>query len=248
MGVVPANTTLFTDWARKPATELAKFRRASPALVSLRDGLIERFPGAVSLGIYGVRDVRGGGALSTHSFGAAFDISYRALGRAKGVEMIDFVYANSEELGVQAIHDYQASTIWRSVRGAPGTGGWRPQTPSTTNGMGQAWADWLHLEVHEAAWGDGRPMAAKLGTERPAVHVGTNSWPVVAAQQILVEKAGQDVGPIDGWWGPRSAAGWRNVQAWCQWPRVDDDIIGEDWNLIAWVDGGWDRLNGVGVR
>lgn len=248
MGVVAANTTLFTDWARKPASELAKFRTASPALVSLRDGLIERFPGAVSLGIHGVREVRGGTGLSTHSFGAAFDISYRALGRDAGLAMIDFVYTHSDELGVQAIHDYFGARIWRSVRGEPGTGGWRPQAKSASNGMGQTWADWLHLEVHEGAWGDGRPMAAKIGTVRPSAHVGSNGWHIVAAQQILAERAGQDVGPIDGWWGPRSAAGWRNVQAWCKWPRVDDDVIGEDWDLLAWIDGGWTRLNSMGVR
>ena len=69
-----------------------------------------------------------------------------------------------------------------------------------------------------------------------------------AVQAILTERAGQDVGPIDGWFGARTAAGWRNVQAWCQWPRVDDDIVGDDWDLLAWVDKGWSRLNAAGVR
>lgn len=241
------NTTLFTDWARKPRAELAKFNRAAPALVSLRDGLIGRYPGVLSLGIHGVRDVRGGTTLSTHSFGAAFDVSYRALGRAVGEQIINFVIDHSDELDVQAVHDYQQGRVWRSVRGAPGTGGWRPQTSSASTGMGQAWADWLHLEVHEPGWGDGRPMAAKVGSVRPVAKVGSSGRHVVAAQQILVERAGQDIGAIDGWWGPRTATGWRNVQAWCRWSRVDDDIVGDDWELLAWVDQGWSRLNAAGV-
>jgi len=83
---------------------------------------------------------------------------------------------------------------------------------------------------------------------RPSVAIGSGGEHVKAAQAILVERAGQDVGPIDGWFGSRTAAGWRNVQAWCKWPRVDDDIVGDDWDLLAWIDGGWDRLNSVGVK
>ena len=241
------NTTLFTDWARKPASELSRFNRASPALISLRTGLIEGFPGVVSLGIYGVRDQRGGNLPSTHSFGAALDLSYRGVHRSRADAIIEYVHSMSDELDVQAIHDYQRSTIWRSVRGDPGTGGWRPQASSPT-GMGQAWANWLHIEVTEDGWADGRSMRDKTTTARPSVSIGVNSWAVVAVQQILVERAGQDVGPIDGWFGDRTAAAWRNVQAWCQWPRDDDDIVGDDWDLLAWVDGGWSRLNGVGVK
>jgi hypothetical protein len=247
MVLVTINATLFTDWARKPEAELARFNRASPALVSLRNGLIEAFPGVASLGIYGVRDQRGGSLRSAHSFGAALDLSYRGAGRAKADSIVEYVLWLSDELDVQAIHDYQRATIWRSVRGAPGTGGWRPQTPSPRTGMGQAWADWLHFEVTEQGWADGRPMREKTTTTRPAVTIGSNGPHVAAAQAILAERASQDVGPIDGWFGPRTAAGWRNVQAFCQWPTVDDDVIGDDWNLLAWIDQGWGRLNAAGV-
>jgi hypothetical protein len=243
------NTTLFTDWARKPREELAKFNRSSPALVSLRDGLIAAFPGVVSLGIHGVRDQRGAaGVLSAHAFGAALDLSYRGVDRSRADAIIAYVLDNSDELDVQAIHDYQQTRIWRSVRGAPGTGGWRPQAPNPRTGMGQRWGDWLHFEVTEEGWADGRPMREKVTTTRPPVTIGATGPHVAAVQAILVERAGQDVGPIDGWFGERTAAGWRNVQAWCRWPRVDDDIIGDDWDLLAWVDQGWARLNAVGVR
>ncbi|MTA13484.1 MAG: hypothetical protein F2534_12860, partial [Actinobacteria bacterium] len=78
------NTTLFTDWARRPASDLARFNRASPALVSLLDGLRAAFPGVANLGIYKVRDQRGApGVRSTHSFGAALDLSYRGPGRSR---------------------------------------------------------------------------------------------------------------------------------------------------------------------
>jgi hypothetical protein len=242
------NTTLFTDWARKPREELAKFNRSSPALVSLRDGLIAAFPGVVSLGIHGVRDQRGAaGVLSAHAFGAALDLSYRGVDRSRADAIIAYVFDNSDELDVQAIHDYQRATIWRSVRGAPGTGGWRPQAANPRTGMGQRWGDWLHFEVTEQGWSDGRPMRDKVTTTRPPVTIGATGPHVAAVQAILVERAGQDVGPIDGWFGARTAAGWRNVQAWCRWPRVDDDIIGDDWDLLAWVDKGWARLNAAGV-
>jgi hypothetical protein len=242
------NTTIFTDWARKPRSELARWSRASPAIRSLRDGLLGRYPGAVSLGDYGVRNSRGSDELSVHSFGSALDLSYRGLTRTHGLDMMEFVIANSDELDVQAVHDYLGGRIWRSVRGAAGTGGWRTQTPNPRTGMGQSWGDWLHFEVHEPGWHDGRPMAVKLGTTRPSAVIGSGGEHVKAAQAILVERAGQDIGPIDGWWGPRTAAGWRNVQAWCKWPRVDDDIVGDDWDLLAWIDRGWDRLNAAGVR
>jgi hypothetical protein len=83
--------------------------------------------------------------------------------------------------------------------------------------------------------------------QRPTVLIGTQSWPAVMAQQILTDKAGGNL-EVDGKWGQQSATAWRDAQAWCRWPRVDDDIIGDDWDLLAWIDGGWDRLNSVGVR
>jgi hypothetical protein len=241
------NTTLFTDWSRKPTAELARWNKSAPALTSLRTGLLNMFPGTHNLGIYGVRDARGHpGVQSVHSFGAAFDISYRGLNRSVGLAIIDWCLNNSDELDIQAIHDYIGGTIWRAVRDKPGTGGWRPQNPQAT-GMGQPWADWLHIECTEEGWGDGRPMEVKVGTARPNVTLASQGTHVAAAQAIMAEKAGQDVGPIDGWFGNRSLAGWRNVAAFCGLP-ADDHIDGYDWDVLAWIDGGWDRLNVAGVR
>lgn len=115
----------------------------------------------------------------------------------------------------------------------------------------------LGAEMDSEPWhwryfaGDAIPAAViayetPIAVVRPAVVIGTNSWPCVAAQQILAEKAGGQI-EADGWWGPASAKAWRDAQAWCKWPRVDDDIIADDWDLLAWIDGGWGRLNSMGV-
>lgn len=245
--------TKFTDWAYKPASTLSTFNRASPNLKAIWSDFDVRFPGTASLGIYGQRDQRShAGVRSVHSWGAAGDRSYRGPGRAVGVAMIDFLIGWSLELGVQAVHDYLGSTIWRAYRPKSAGGpGWKKQ-PKSSSGMGQSWADWLHIEVNEDAWGDGRSVSERIGEvhqlvpTRPVVTYGSTGPAVAAAQVIMLERAGQDVGPIDGRCGPRTIAAWQNVAAWCKWP-IDQDIAGDDWSLLAWIDGGWGRLEAVGV-
>jgi len=247
------NTTLFTDWARKPASTLAQFNRTAPAIAAINTDADTRFPGTLNVGTYKVRNARGTGTPSVHSWGAAGDRSYRGAGRQVALSMIDFYVAHSAELHIQAVHDYIGGTIWRSVRSRwQGGGGWKQQRPNASSGMGQPWADWLHLEVTEQGWSDGRPVAVKLGgetvtTNRPRITVGSRGPVVAAAQIIMRDRASQDVGAIDGVFGARTLAAWQNVAAWCQWP-VDSAIDGDDWNLLAWIDQGWDRLNAAGVR
>lgn len=230
----------FTNWQRKPASELARFNRSSPALEQLAEHLTAVHGGA-NLGIFQVRPVRGGRSLSSHSFGAALDWSYRGLGRPVGGAVCDWLVANAAALGVSAVHDYIGARIWHADRQA-----WKTQRKDAT-GMGQPWADWLHVEVAEGSWGDARSVAEKLGTSRPTLRVGSVGPAVKALQEILTIRAGQDVGRPDGRFGNRTLTAWRNVAAFCQLPP-DDQVGGADWDTLAVLDRGWDRLNAAGVR
>lgn len=147
--------------ARRP---LAQYRVCSPALVSLRNEVREKY-GLVSLGCHGVRPVRGGTAPSVHSWGAAIDLSYRGLGRAGIVgDVLPWLVGWSGEWGIQAIHDYVGSRIWHAGRTATTDDAcdrwWRAQRRDAS-GMGQSWGDWLHVEVHPNGWGDGRSAAER---------------------------------------------------------------------------------------
>jgi len=143
----------FYDWQTPRKSDYVKFRKASPNLVELAEWLVKRFNGA-NIGIFQKRPIRGGDAPSTHSFGAALDWRYPS--RAVAKVAIRFLVAFSEELGIQAIHDYVGATIWRAGRG------WKSQEPDD-HGMGKPWATWLHIEVTPSQWGDARPVHVKVG-------------------------------------------------------------------------------------
>jgi hypothetical protein len=244
----------FTNWQRQPAARLKAFTRSSPALVAIRTYLLARWGGS-NLGIYGVRPVRGGTSMSSHAFGAALDWSWRGLPRAVALEVIDWLIANSAELGVQAIHDYQGSRIWHADRQA-----WKSQAKNR-EGMGQSWGDWLHIEVNEQQWNDGRPVEAKLAGQptpatpapapapvvvplptpvlvpaaveewRPVLRRGDSGDFVKLVQLGVSRHAGQDVGPIDGKYGSRTEIAVRNVQAFVGAP-VTGVVDAAFWHLL----------------
>lgn len=143
----------FYNWQKPRKTDYVKFRKASPNLVGLAEFLVKRFKG-VNLGIYNRRPIRGGTQPSSHTFGAALDWRYPT--RATAKQVMRFLVNYSEELGIQAIHDYVGGTVWRAGRG------WKKQEPSSS-GMGQPWATWLHLEVTPSQWADKRPIPVKVG-------------------------------------------------------------------------------------
>ncbi len=192
----------FTSWqAKANASKLTKYNYLSPNLESIRNHLATNF-GGTDIGGYLVRNIRGGGFLSSHAFGAAQDISFREAGRDRMHAAIAFLVANSAELGVQAIHDYSGpgltgnddrGYIWRTSRSSASDEkiGWKKQRRSS-GGMGQTWADWIHVEVCEPAWFDGRPVDERLaGGVASAVAAGAG--------------AGAGATPFDpanGEWGP----------------------------------------------
>lgn len=139
------NKTDRFNWQGAGMREAVRFRKASPNLVAGRDYLIKRF-GGTSVGIYNNRDIRGGGAPSSHKFGAALD--WRYTDRRKALEAMKLLVSKSKEFGVQMIVDYVGGTVWTPA------GGWKKKDPDK-HGMGQTWAKWLHIETTKTMWADG---------------------------------------------------------------------------------------------
>jgi hypothetical protein len=145
---VTVNTTRFYNWQEATKADGLRFRKSSPNLMVIKDYVMKRWQGQ-NLGCYGVRPIRGGESMSSHSYGAAWDWRYPT--RKVGVTVANWLVKNSEELGIQAIHDYAGGRIWRSVREGE-KGGWKVQKPNPSTGMGQSWASWLHVETTKASW------------------------------------------------------------------------------------------------
>lgn len=152
--------TTFTDWTQQPVDD---FQQCSPALRALHATLAGRY-GVVSLGCYGRRPIRGTTKLSTHSWGAAIDLSYgQSLWPNARHVVIGYLVGNSAEWGIQAVHDYLGCRIWRAGRTSSTSDAcsswWRAQRPDGT--MGASWATYLHVEVSYDGWDDARDELAR---------------------------------------------------------------------------------------
>lgn len=151
----------------------------SPA-VEMRQYLENRW-GLTYLGCHGDRPIVGGTSQSTHGFGMAVDMRYENPGPGMHVcetEIIPWLIATSRETGLQAIHHYRRSLIWRPPHtSGRGDDGWKVQPASGQ--MGQAWALWLHLEFHPATVHDGRSIEEKLGQLPPVINPPTPVPPVI---------------------------------------------------------------------
>lgn len=258
------NAGKFTNWGAKPLG--APFNRCSPNEQLIGHHLDAEF-GSMENGCYGVRDNRAGTAISTHAYGAANDRTFRAVSanfntkRGVMLNAIEHLRQNSDELGIQAIHDYIGCRIWHSNR-EPHTypDGWKIQTPDAF-GMGKTWADWIHVEVYEESWYWATPIADRLGGGpieqppmlRPRIGLRSTGPLVKAVQTFLIEHANQGavVGNPDGQWGPRTDLAWSNFVIWTTISHpgsmtTDGFVDGVDWNLIAWNSGGWTDLYAAG--
>lgn len=138
------------------------YDRLSPNLLAVRDEIGKRFGGS-SLGGFGVRPIRAGVSWSSHSFGAAID--WRIEDHNMRAACIDWLVTNHVVLGIQAIHDYFGCRIWRANRYPsqdPATW-WRPQVKSSSTGMGQTWAVYLHIETDQSNWHNNTPVPNRSG-------------------------------------------------------------------------------------
>lgn len=152
----------FYDWSGGAPDGLGG--RCSPRLLLVRRELADRWPFFVNLGCFGKRPIRGSTTVpSTHSWGAALDLGYPPdEDPVIRDHVAGFLVAWSEELGLDLIGDYRRCRIWRAGR-TPDmsdacTVWWKAQRPSSVTGMGQPWANHLHLEVHPSRWGDTSPL------------------------------------------------------------------------------------------
>ena len=152
-------------------------RSCSPNLMLVLGELQRRWPGLTNIGCYGARPIRGSTSVpSSHSWGAAIDIDYPP--SSDGVieaEVCPFLVGRSGELRVSAVHDYRRCRIWHAGRTADindaCTGWWKAQRRSTITGMGQAWANHLHVETTFAGWSDDSPIGDRW-TEDPLPTAG----------------------------------------------------------------------------
>lgn len=238
--------TEFYNWQRHTPAPDPAYRSLSPNLDALGDELSKRWA-MEYLGGYGWRPIRGGSSPSSHGFGAAIDLGYRTVGRTVALsEILPFLLDLSEELGVQAVHDYYGSRIWRAGRG------WKAQTPSSTTGMGQSWATYFHIETSRDRWADSTPIPNRLGsTPIPApvpipnpggpfmhatIKLGDVNADVFAAQVILRHRAGQAI-VCDGVFGQQTDKAVRNVQAFTG--NTVDGIVGpKTWGVLDFLANG----------
>jgi hypothetical protein len=148
------NKTDFYNWQTQ-ATKLDRVRfggKASPNILAIKEYVMKRWGGR-NLGLVNKRKIRGGSLLSSHYYGAAWDWGYNTRTRAEAV--MNYLVNNSNELGVQKIHDYVGCRIWSSKNG------WRKANKSTS-GMGTAWAKWIHVETTKNMWGNNTPVSDRV--------------------------------------------------------------------------------------
>lgn len=103
-------------------------------------------------------------------------------------EVLPWLIDHSEELGIQAIHDYYGCRIWRSNRGDGLGAYWKTQTPGA-DGMGQSWAQWIHIETHAGAWFNATPISRRIDVAEflPAtpLRLGSKGKEVVKLRALL---------------------------------------------------------------
>lgn len=199
-------TLQYTNWQYAP--DRSKFAvGASPNLKALLDYLKTRW-GGQNLGIGGskatVRNVRGGSADSSHNYGAALDWRYsEAPGREKILsEVLPFLIDHHEILGIQLIVDYIGSRAWNATRNGDAFGGWKVLKASSS-GIGQSWAQWLHIETNSDSWGNSKPVADRFPPpfEFPpfAPEFGLFSlWPIVPKPVLQGPASGDIVRYLQG--------------------------------------------------
>lgn len=203
--------TRFQSWNRglEPG---APYDAASPNLQALAAYCHTRWK-LKSLGIYNRRPVRGGTAWSSHAFGAAVDLGFGERHGGPGIAVLEadilpWLIANSQELGIQRIHHYQRTRYWEAGRG------WVEKSPGQGN-------DWIHVETTREAWADASPVRERLveAPQSPASAPSAPTPPKYPGRPLKRSSTGASVKLIqarlgltaDGKFGPQTEAA---VKSW----------------------------------
>lgn len=141
-----AEATRFKSW-QKAGEPSPAHSSASPNLQAIAKYAKDTW-GLKNLGIYNRRPIRGGTSWSSHAFGAAVDLGYTDQAVLEA-EILPWLIAHSEELGIQRIHHYRLKQYWEAGRG------WVKRSP----GQGDAW---IHVETHPDHWHDTTTVADRL--------------------------------------------------------------------------------------
>lgn len=179
-------------------------------------------------GTYGIRPSTSDGVSpSVHGTGRAVDLSGRPMGdhrkgctRAQLEAFSDLFADRADLLGVELVIDYgyvgpegRGGRVWKCDRDS-----WRYPLPGQLNGGGQAWGDWLHLEVSPRAADDpafiDAGLTAILTGKPPAAPASTVTPPRYPGRPLKLGSRGISVGLIQGrlnlkqdqWYGPVTEA------------------------------------------
>jgi hypothetical protein len=242
----------WTNWRDIPLG--TPYDRCSPNLNIIEDYLLH-VAGGRPLGCYGVRLNRDGSAQSTHSWGAAKDWRYGNVGAGYAevgrdaflAHVLPWLIGNADALGIQQLHNYRDASIWRTGRG------WKPNTGT---GMGEAWAEYIHIETNVWSWGDTRPVASRgilaldmtpeppnppfdpeappmrtLTIDVPVLRLGHTGRDVLRLQALIWNLFGQHHVPMSSVFDEATLAGVRNVQTWMR--LTVDGIVGpQTWTAL----------------
>jgi hypothetical protein len=257
----------FHDWSVHPSEDARRTKDGSPALKHVRDYHLQRW-GGVSLSVpslYQPRPVDGGTKPSAHA-GCAVDIRWQDPGPGRDIvvrEMLPFYIGNSQELHVQAIHDYVGCRVWRANRSHDDAGGWRTQDVGSHGGkMGMSWAQWLHFEINASGWHDDRPVESMLGVgggeeeisvldfpptdllnglwglfplnqKKPHTKIGDKGDYVMYPQCVIFHKAGGAI-QRDGDFGQQTLTRVMDLQRFFDLP-VHGEIDSVTWDVIDFL-------------
>ena len=132
------------DSAASLQTKGIQYPTAAPAGMRVLRAHVLRRWGGTDLGILArpPRAVRAGSSPSMHNWGMAWDWRWASPGpgRKAADEVIEWAIAESDNLGIQAVHDYVNARYWKNYAG------WSAARSSPSTGFGQPWSQWLHIE------------------------------------------------------------------------------------------------------
>jgi hypothetical protein len=231
------------DQATKARAEVENIEQ--PGLVELRRYVMTRWPGGMDLGIHYDRPIRGGTAPSLHAEGRAWDWRYADIPNGGGPgpgrvvldnEILPFLIDHANQLGIQGIGDYTGPSgsqgrFWKRCRNADGSGGGWRDVADSGSGWGQAWADWIHVEMDWVGSKDAQPITTRIGVNplppqppppappggpyligMPPLRKGDKGGQVFTLQSLLNYRIGSGL-PLDGDFGTMTETAVKDYQS-----------------------------------